>query len=55
MRTDGEQALFSVEFAVPAAVRQPAAARTAVTVAVTVLRRMGATVGRHGDGRETAP
>jgi hypothetical protein len=68
METDGEQAwlvagmaaadvvgaaVAGVAVAGSAAVMAVAAARAAVAVAITVLRRMGATVGRVGDGRET--
>src|SRR2546425_549490 len=53
METEGEQAWFSWALAGPAAARLVAAARAAVTVASTVLRRMGVTVGRVGDERET--
>lgn len=60
METVGEQALLMCELASagPAAVRQVAAARPAVTVVSTVRRdrwgrrRMAVTVGRVGDGRE---
>lgn len=56
METAGEQALFATESALagPAADRQVAAARPAGSVASTVLRRMGVTVGRPDDGQETA-
>ncbi|GAA2501271.1 hypothetical protein GCM10010276_49700 [Streptomyces longisporus] len=54
MEASGEQAWpgHVLTVAGPAAVGLVAAARAAVTVASTVLRRVGVTAGRVGDGRE---